>query len=95
MARYADTTTYTDAEKELWTKIKENQGKTYYTAKGLPFTYEIRGNEIFFSRKEKSVTRSTVNHAYKRMREEKITGSKQLSVFGASYLCPILKDMGL
>lgn len=95
MARYADTTAYADAEKLLWTKLAEHQGKTYYTAKGLPFTYEITGNEIFFSRREKSVTRSTVNHAYQRMTEENITGSKQLGVFGASYLYPVLKDLGL
>lgn len=54
-----------------------------------------RGNEIFFSRKEKSVTRATVNKAYHRMTRETITGSKQLSVFGASYLYPIFKVMGL
>ena len=95
MGRCADTSAYTEEEKQLWIKLTENQGKTYYTAKSLPFTYEIRGNEIFFSRKEKSVTRSTVNHAWKRMHEEKITGSKQLAVFGASYLYPILKDMDL
>ena len=94
MARYADMTAYTDAEKLLWARLTEQQGKTYYTAKGLPFTYEIKGNEIFFSRREKSVTRSTVNHAYKRMTEESITGSKQLGVFGASYLYPVLKDLG-
>lgn len=95
MGRYADTSAYTEEEKQLWIKLEENQGKTYCTAKGLPFTYVIRGNEIFFSRKEKSVTRSTVNHAGKRMREEKISGSKQLAVFGASYLYPVLKDMDL
>lgn len=95
MGRCADMSAYTEEEKQLWVKLEEKQGKTYCTAKGLPFTFEIRGNEIFFSRKEKSVTRSTVNHAWKRMHEEKITGSKQLAVFGASYLFPILKDMVL
>ena len=95
MARYANTAAYTETEKQLWERLTEKQGMVYHTAKGLPFTYEIRGNEIFFSRKEKSVTRATVNRAYHRMTEETITGSKQLSVFGASYLYPILKDMGL
>ena len=95
MAHYADTTAYTEGEKKLWIELEEKQGKIYFTAKGLPYTYEIKGNEIFFSRKEKSVTRSTVNCAYKRMTEESITGSKQLGVFGASYLYPIFKDIGL
>ena len=95
MPRYANTSAYTEAENRLWERLMEKQGAEFRTAKGLPYTYEIRGNEIFFSRKEKSVTRATVNKAYRRMTEETITGSKQLSVFGASYLYPILKDMGL
>ena len=28
---------------ELWRRMEERQHKTFYTAKGLPFTYEIRG----------------------------------------------------
>ena len=93
MARYADTSQYTETECALWKQIIEQQGKTYYTAKGLPFTYEIKGNEILFSRKEKPVSRATVNHAYHRMVNEEITGSKQLAVFGASYLFPLLKGI--
>lgn len=93
MARYADTTLYTEAEHIMWERLTEQQGKTYYTAKGLPFTYNIRGNEIIFSRKEKPITRATVNRAYNRIVEEEISGSKQLGVFGASYLFPVLKDI--
>ena len=79
----------------LWQWLTERQGMVFYTAKGLPFTYEIKGNEIFFSRKEKSVTRSTIHKAYQRMREETITDTKQLGVFGASYIYPLLKNLGL
>ena len=93
MAHFADTSVYTEAENKLWDKLIEQQGTVIYTAKGLPFTYAIRGNEIFFSRKEKSVTRSTVNRAYQRLATEEITGSKQLNVFGASYLYPLLKNI--
>ena len=95
MARYADTAEYSAEENNLWERLIETQGTEYKTAKGLPFTYRIKRNEIFFSRKEKSVTRATVNKAYRRMTEETVTGSKQLGVFGASYLYPVLKDMGL
>lgn len=91
MPRYADTTNYTEEEIILWQKITASQATVFYTAKGLPFTYTIKGNEIFFSRKEKSITRATVNKAYQRMKDETITGSKQLGVFGASYLLPVLK----
>ena len=87
------TTNYTEDEILLWQKIVSSQGAIFHTAKGLPFTYTIRGNEIFFSRKDKSITRATVNKAYQRMKEETITGSKQLGVFGASYLLPVLKEV--
>ena len=70
MPRYADTTNYTEEEIILWQKITASQHMLFHTAKGLPFTYEIRGNEIFFSRKEKSITRATVNKSYQRMKED-------------------------
>ena len=95
MPRYANTAEYSDAENQLWLWLVEKQGTVFHTAKGLPYTYEIKGNEVFFSRKEKSVTRATMNKAYHKMREETITGSKQLGVFGASYIYPLFKDMGL
>ena len=95
MPRYANTADYSDAENKLWQWLVEKQGTVFYTIKGLPFTYEIKGNEVFFSRKEKSITRATINKAYRRMTEETITGSKQLGVFGASYILPLFKDMGL
>ena len=95
MPRFANTDDYSEAENRLWQWLVEKQGTVFHTIKGLPFTYEIRGNEVFFSRKEKSVTRSTINKAYRRMTEETISGSKQLGVFGASYIYPLLKEMGL
>ena len=91
MPRYAQTASYSEEENFLWQRLEEMQGMEFHTAKGLPFTYEIKGNEIFFSRREKSVTRATVNVAYHRMTEGTVSGSKQLSVFGASYLFPLLK----
>ena len=95
MPRYANTADYSDAENKLWQWLVEKQGTVFYTIKGLPFTYEIKGNEVFFSRKEKSVTRATINKAYRRMTAEMITGTKQLGVFGASYIYPLLKEMAL
>jgi len=95
MPRYANTADYSDAENNLWQWLVEKQETVFYTIKELPFTYEIKGNEVFFSRKEKSVTRATINKAYRRMTEETITGSKQLGVFGASYIYPLLKEIGL
>ena len=70
------------------------------TAKGLRFHYSIKGNEIYFSRKEKSVTRATANIALEKTVELQrkgvvITGPKMLRCFGASYLYPIFIRIGV
>ena len=102
MAHYADTSNYTDEELLLWNRLielqheKQLQSEKFKTARGLEFTYHITGNELFIDRKEKSITRSTVNMAYKRaLQLGKVSGPKKLQVFGASYLYPIFLEMGV
>ena len=48
-------------------------------------------------RKEKSITRSTVNQAYRRAVElfGVVPGPKALGTFGASYLYPIFQRLGI
>ncbi len=73
---------------QVWEMLKGHQNEEFLTAKGLPFTYTIKGGEIFISRRSKSITRSTFDAAYKKLEEtpELITGPKKLGVFGAPYL---------
>lgn len=78
----------------MWEVLIAFEGYPFRTAKGLRFCYSIKGNEIFFSRKEKSVTRATVNIALENATKLKkegsmITGPKMLRCFGASYLYPV------
>lgn len=83
-------------EERLWEAVKAYAGYPFSTAKGLEYTYDVRGNEIFFSRKEKSVTRSTVDMAFQRALElEVVTGPKKLGVFGASYIYPVFIEIGV
>lgn len=73
----------------LWDTIAAHQGETFYTAKGLPFTYTIKGGEFFTDRKKKSITRATFEKAYLKLLEDtdhRITGPKALNVFGAPYI---------
>ena len=100
MPQYADTRQYTAEEIQLWERMKQNQGHTFFTSKGLSFTCEIRGNELFVSRKHKSITRASVNMAYRKARqlmdaEGCVSGPKRLGVFGASYLYPVFLDLGI
>lgn len=91
---------YKSIESKLWKVLLLYQEETFQTAKGLSFTYRIKGNEIFISRKEKSVTRASVDMALKKALElqengVKITGPKMLKSFGASYLYPIFIEIGV
>ncbi|MCI8887455.1 MAG: hypothetical protein HFG70_05140 [Hungatella sp.] len=80
---------------QIWGYIKEHEGEEFFTAKGLPFTYTIKGGELFISRRSKSITKSTALAAWKKLLDnpEEITGPKKLNVFGAPYLWAIFKEL--
>jgi len=100
MPHYAEELT-DPVEIELWNNILLHQGETFTTSgrgikSGVTFTYSIRGAEMFVDRKEKSITRATVLRAYHRAIEFGVVlGPKKLNVFGASYLLPIFKRIGV
>lgn len=84
----------------LWEALSAFAGEPFKTAKGLSYTYFVRGNELFFTRKEKSVTRASVNRALDtalRLQWEgvAVTGPKMLRCFGASYLYPVFIRIGV
>lgn len=83
---------------ELWDAITVRQGETFYTTKGLPFTYTVKGGEFFSDRKKKSITRATFEQAYQKIQqdgEHKVTGPKSLGCFGAPYVWAVFKTLGL
>lgn len=84
----------------IWKAIATLTDRTIATAKGLPFTITFKGNELFVSRKEKSITRATVDMAYQQVLKlqeagEAIDGPKKLGTFGASYLYPLFIALGV
>lgn len=89
-----------EMERPMWELIRMLQGKSFTTAKGLQYCYGVKGNEIFVSRKSKSITRSTVKLSLKslialRQQGRDVEGPKMLGTFGASYLYPVFDYMGL
>mgnify|MGYP003304544576 CR=1 FL=1 len=87
-------------EHQLWKTLLLLEDYPFRTAKGLEYFYKIKGNEIFFSRKEKSVTRASVNIALRKAIELQkegviIKGPKMLKSFGASYLYPVFIKIGV
>ena len=114
MPRYAQE--LTDAEEiAIWEKILEREGTTFVTSgrentPGVSFTYEIpvyrmegktvKGAELRISSRSKTITRSTVMLAHRRVKEileagEEIKGPKQLGVYGSSYLFAIFREVGV
>lgn len=84
----------------LWEAIATFEDYPFKTVKGLRYYYTVKGNELFISRKEKSVTRASVNMAFEtavRLQREvlELTGPKMLGCFGASYLYPIFIRIGV
>ena len=84
----------------LWRVVELYAGEPFFTSKQLPFTYTVKGRELFCDRKEKSITEATVTRAYEkilaaRAAGDPIRGPKRLCMFGAPYIWGILKGTGL
>ena len=87
----------------LWDVIVENQGRKFETKKGLPFTYSVKGGELFTDRRERSITRSTFEKAYEKLQADqsgenaprKIVGPKTLNMYGAPYVWAVFAGIGL
>lgn len=89
-----------DVEQYLWDAIVAFADYPFKTEKGLSMKYTVEGREIFFNRKEKSVTKATVVKAFQQARrvqkeEGCVSGPKKLGTFGASYLYPVFLRLGV
>ena len=89
-----------DSIDAVWALLLQHQQEVFHTAKGLPFTYTIRGGELFVDRRQKSITVSTVANALGKISalEEagiEISDPKKLGCYGASYLYPVLLTLGV
>lgn len=84
----------------MWDVLVSLEGEVFETTKHLSYSYTIKGYEIFVSRKDKSITRSTVNLSlWNAMELQKaglpVSGPKKLKTFGASYLYPVFVEIGV
>lgn len=89
-----------NVDKYLWAAFEAFARYPFSTEKGLSMKYTVKGGEIFFDRKKKSVTKASVMKAFYRARQlqnEKgfINGPEELGTFGASYLYPVFLRIGV
>ncbi|MCM1044292.1 MAG: hypothetical protein NC417_02170 [Candidatus Gastranaerophilales bacterium] len=88
---------------DLWGTIEAHQGKPFLTKKGLPFTYYVKGGELFTDRRERSITKSTFDKAYEKLLQDqlgeeaprRIVGPKTLNMYGAPYIWAVFAGIGL
>lgn len=80
----------------VWEMIIVCQNRPFYTVRNCEFRYTVKGHEIKISRKEKTITRATVEVALRKALALKVVdGPKKLGVFGASYLYPLFLYFGI
>ena len=73
---------------ELWeSMIAMQRSTTFYTARGLPYTYEITGGVVKLSRRANPITKATVRVAFDNIVKlhGAVPGPKALGCFGDSY----------
>ncbi len=88
--RFREAKNFPAQSEAVWEMILICQNRPFHTVRNCEFRYTVRGHEIKISRKEKTITRATVDAALRRaLKQETVSGPKQLGVFGASYLYPL------
>ena len=74
-----------------YTVSKSGRGGQHYEGEDIPGW----GNEIWITtasgKRDRSISRSTVELGFRKYLEKDITGPRQLGVFGASYLLPLFQ----
>lgn len=89
-----------EAKNILWETVVLFQDYVFHTVTEKSFHYQIGEDEIFFNRKEKSVTKATVNRAFEKVIELQkenvlITDQKKIGCFGDSYLYLVFVRFGI
>lgn len=77
---------------EMWSLLSAHQGEVFYTAKKLPFTYMIKGGELFVDRRSKSITKATFEQAISKLESSDgtIAGPKKpVCIRGALCVGPV------
>ncbi len=95
-------------EEELWEAVVENQGRCFYAASGLPFSYQLkRGRDGSYNREliidrrvdSKTLAWSSIRLAFEnalKMQGQEVRRPKSLGdIRGISYIYPLLFSFGV
>lgn len=77
--RFREAKNFPAQSEVVWEMILICQNRPFHTVRNCEFRYTVRGHEIKISRKEKTITRATVDAALRRaLKQETVSGPKQL-----------------
>ena len=77
--RFREAKNFSAQSEAVWEMILICQNRPFHTVRNCEFRYTVRGHEIKISRKEKTITRATVDAALRRaLKQETVSGPKQL-----------------
>jgi hypothetical protein len=83
-----------DIGEQVWARLRQYQGETFYTATGLVFRYELEGSGVWFerngSRINRKLSRADVEKAVSRLPLRKTTDIKDCIDY--AYLFGLLTD---
>lgn len=75
---------------DIWEKIKEHEGETFYLSGGEPLVYKVEGNSISHNRTKVKINKSNFEKAV--ALNPQSTAELQKVVTGPSYVYAIISD---
>lgn len=74
----------------IWEKIKQHQGETFHTVRGLEFSYRVEGEKIIHTRSTETISRTDFEKA-ELLAPQKPSDLHNV-VWGPSYVYAIITD---
>lgn len=75
----------------IWERIVKFEGESFFTIKGLEFTYSMQNDILIPSRTYFNLTKENFHKAYNELPVER-PGAFYSEIFGSSYVWAILND---
>ena len=80
---------------EVWTRIQQHAGETFYLLGGMTFTYEVRADQLQPSASEHPIPRRDFERVYAMGKIPTQRALKSMGFAGAPFLFSILTDRRL
>lgn len=76
---------------DVWPKILEYEGETFYTVKGRPCSYKVVGSQIVLLNTNRNIPKSNIERALE-VANPTVSQFERMNLQGPSYIMAIIKD---